>query len=120
MPRQNEVPDMSPQPTLTATDTTTAAVQSLYSAGAAADPALLGAKAATLARLGAAGLPVPEGVVLTTEVFAQAVRAALASGGDADPAALSLPDTAAAALLAATAAWRDVPVAVRSSGVAED
>ncbi len=104
----------------TLSETTTTAVQTLRAAGAAADPALLGGKAATLARLGAAGLPVPEGVVLGTEVFAEAVRALPAPDGDVDPGALTLPGAAAAALLEATAAWRDVPLAVRSSGVAED
>jgi len=100
--------------------TTLGFVLSLRDAGAAADPAHLGGKAATLARLGAAGLPVPDGVVLTADVFAEAVRGAQAPDGQLDPEVLALPDAAAAALLAATAAWRDVPLAVRSSGVAED
>src|SRR3954470_3169827 len=114
---QNEVPDMNPQSTLTQPAT---AVPSLHAPDTVPDAARLGGKAATLARLAAAGLPVPEGVVLPTEVFAEAVRAATAPGGDVDPRALTVPDRAAAALLAATEAWRDVPLAVRSSGVAED
>src|SRR4051794_15750182 len=114
MPRPHEVPPMNSPSTLSPTTTP---VLSLADAGASADPALLGGKAATLARLGAAGLPVPDGVVLTADVFTEAVRAA---GDDVDPGALTLPGPAAAALLAATAAWRDTPLAVRSSGVAED
>jgi hypothetical protein len=117
MRRHNEVPDVNAQPTLSETAAMT--VLSLSATDSPADAALLGGKAATLARLGAAGLPVPEGFVLTTEVFAEAVRGAQAPSGEVDLEALALPDTAAAALLAATAAWRDLPLAVRSSGVAE-
>src|SRR4051794_11543052 len=105
MRRHNEVPDMN----ATTLSETTTAVVSLSAADTAPDPALLGAKAATLARLGAAGLPVPEGIVLTTEAFAEAVRAVQAPAGDVDPQALALPHAAVAALFAATAAWRDVP-----------
>src|SRR5262245_16961176 len=47
------------------------------------DPARAGPKAATLGRLRAAGLPVPDGAVLPAEVY----RAALAAAGVADAAA---------------------------------
>ena len=106
---------MNPPSTLSRTRTPV-----LSLADAAPETTLLGGKAATLARLAAAGLPVPAGVVVTTDVFAAAAGVAAGPAGDVDPDALALPDDAAAALLAATAGWGDVPLAVRSSGVAED
>jgi rifampicin phosphotransferase len=75
----------------------------------ARDSRTAGTKAAVLAQLRSAGLPVPEGVVLI-------VGAASALAGDHR-------GPSRAAHLAASAAVRrlgDVPVAVRSSGVAED
>lgn len=64
----------------------------------ATDPDLVGTKAATLAALKAAGLPVPDGVVIP-------------AGSD---------DVSTSALTEAIGRWGDVPVAVRSSGIAED
>lgn len=79
---------------------------------AAASPERAGQKAANLARLAAAGFPVPEGVVVTTEAWEAAH-----SGGAS---AASLPPQVYAALETAVAALGDGPLAVRSSGVAED
>ncbi len=70
----------------------------------ATDPAEVGHKAATLAALLSAGLPVPAGVV---------VPARTRSTGD-------VPDELVAALADAVRGWGDIPVAVRSSGIAED
>src|SRR5690606_29647552 len=64
----------------------------------ATDPDVVGTKAATLAALKAAGLPVPDGVVIP-------------AGSD---------DVSTSALTEAIGRWGNVPVAVRSSGVAED
>jgi phosphohistidine swiveling domain-containing protein len=75
---------------------------------AATDPSQVGAKAANLAKLTEAGFPVPEGVVLTTAAFAE-----FASGA-------ALPEAVALALGNALALFGDQPLAVRSSGVAED
>lgn len=79
---------------------------------AAASPERAGQKAANLARLAAAGFPVPEGVVVTTEAWEAAHR------DGASPA--FLPTQVYAALEAALAGLGDGPLAVRSSGVAED
>jgi phosphohistidine swiveling domain-containing protein len=73
------------------------------------DPALAGAKAARLAQLVAAGFPVPEGFVVTTEGFARY------AGDDR-----ALADCLVPALAAAAAELGDVPLAVRSSSSAED
>ena len=76
---------------------------------ASADPDLVGGKARGFAALGAAGLPVPEGFVLTTEVH----RAALADSG-------RVPDSVAAEVARRVAALEDAPLAVRSSASGED
>ncbi len=70
----------------------------------ATDPAEVGHKAATLAALLSAGLPVPDGVV---------VRVRTGTTGDVSAELV-------AALADTIHGWGDVPVAVRSSGVAED
>jgi rifampicin phosphotransferase len=72
------------------------------------DPALAGAKAARLGQLRAAGFPVPEGFVVTTEAF-------LRYAGDR-----ALADHLVSALAAAAAEIGDGPLAVRSSSSAED
>ena len=72
------------------------------------DPADLGGKGASLARLVAAGLPVPDGFVVTVAAF----RAYAAAG--------SMPADVAAAVDAAYAALGRPAVAVRSSATAED
>lgn len=79
---------------------------------AAASPERAGQKAANLARLAAAGFPVPEGVVVTTEAWAEAE-------GDSD-AGLYLPPSVHDALAAALAGLGEGPLVVRSSGVSED
>jgi pyruvate,water dikinase len=66
----------------------------------ATDAARFGHKAANLAVLRRAGLPVPDGVVV--------------------PALDGTADAVLAELVAAVGAWGDVPLAVRSSGAAED
>ncbi len=81
-----------------------------------------GAKAATLGALARAGFPVPDGFVLTTGAFDRFL-AANALGPDIFPEAViaaALPADVADALLAASDALGDVPLAVRSSGSAED
>ncbi len=74
----------------------------------ATDPASTGRKATSLARLQAAGFDVPDGFVLTT--------AATAATRAAGP----IPEAVARAFRAAMSRLGDVPLAVRSSGVAED
>jgi rifampicin phosphotransferase len=90
---------------------------------AAESVALAGTKAASLARLRGAGFPVPDGVVLTTAGLAahlaalpEAADDELGSGITRSP----LPDDVAAALAAALETYGEAPLAVRSSGVAED
>jgi pyruvate,water dikinase len=81
-----------------------------------------GAKAATLGELARAGFPVPDGFVLTTGAFDRFL-AANPLGSDISPEAViaaTLPNDVAEALLAAADALGDVPLAVRSSGTAED
>ena len=75
----------------------------------AADLAEVGGKAANLGELTRAGLPVPDGFVLTTAAH----RAAAAAGG-------AVPDDVAAALREAYDRLGGGPVAVRSSATAED
>jgi rifampicin phosphotransferase len=76
---------------------------------AAIDYRIAGRKAATLARLAAAGFPVPPGVVIPAVVFERAF------GNSRE-----VPAQIATALLAAVRDWGDVPLAIRSSGVEED
>lgn len=114
-----------------------------FAAASSASVAEIGGKAAGLAALVAAGLPVPEGVVVT----APACRALLAAAGvDDAPAELArrvasaarhdeeawlaavrarieaepVPAPLAEALRAALGALGEAPLAVRSSGTAED
>ena len=111
------------------------------------DPADLvlqaGGKGANLVRLAQAGLPVPEGFILTTAAYRdfvsvngleEKILSALPSGGSIDPDALeessqairglfadgSLPAALEADLHFAYAALGSPPVAVRSSATAED
>ena len=95
-------------------------IAAVLSLDAALDPEVVGRKAASLARLAAAGLPVPPGVVLTTQVLRDAVARATVAGCGLDPATLAVPTDAADALAAAVRGWGDVPLAVRSSGTGED
>jgi len=80
-------------------------VRSLADGGDRAD---LGGKGASLARLAAAGLPVPEGFVVTVAAFR------------AYAAARSMPADVAAAVGPAYQALGAPPVAVRSSATSED
>ena len=73
----------------------------------ATDPAEVGHKAATLAALLSAGLPVPDGVVVPMGVI---------SGVGAG----ALPDDLVLALADTVRGWGDVPVAGRASSLAED
>ena len=88
--------------------------------GAAFDS--IGAKAAHLADLTRAGFPVPEGVVLTTAAFDRFLEAN-GLGPESAPEAIkaaALPMEVVDAVLAAVASLGDGPLAVRSSGIAED
>ena len=81
-----------------------------------------GAKATRLGVLAHAGFPVPDGLVLTADAFDRFLAAnALDSDiSSEDVIAATLPNEIAAALLAAADAFDDLPLAVRSSAVAED
>ncbi|MBI4499394.1 MAG: hypothetical protein HY689_16020 [Chloroflexi bacterium] len=92
-------------------------------------PETAGTKAATLARLRRAGLPVPPGFCLTVAAYQMVLATAGLADTDPDPAGARQQAALRAAwwppdLKAALAqAYRDLgegPVAVRSSGVAED
>ncbi|GAA1876366.1 hypothetical protein GCM10009715_23800 [Paeniglutamicibacter psychrophenolicus] len=97
-----------------------------------ADLPVVGGKAAHLGELMRAGLPVPQGFVVTTDAYAQAAQLAGLQALFTDPAAT--PAALREAILstgmpkdigqAVTAAYRrlgeNVPVAVRSSATAED
>lgn len=86
----------------------------------AADPRLTGGKGAGLAALAGAGFPVPPGFVITTAAYPDVAA-------DDDPSQpgrphppMAVPDQLAAEIVAAYAALGSPPVAVRSSGTAED
>ena len=125
------------------TATTDATQQLLPLASPAATLAIAGGKGANLARLAAAGFPVPGGFVVTTRAYrafvaanglAAVIDAALANLDCSDPAALEqasqrirtnfatgvMASSFAAAVAAAYAALGSPPVAVRSSATAED
>ncbi|MHB2019316.1 MAG: PEP/pyruvate-binding domain-containing protein, partial [Candidatus Xenobia bacterium] len=84
------------------------------------DVLLAGGKAARLGEMLAAGLPVPDGFCVTTDAY----RNALALCPNSDPGTwlrqAPLPRQLEAAVRRACAVWRGLPVAVRSSAVAED
>ena len=82
----------------------------------------VGAKAANLGELAMAGFPVPDGFVLTTDAFAHflAANGPETTSSPEAVAVASLPADVVDALYTATAALGDVPLAVRSSAVAED
>lgn len=83
---------------------------------AARDSALAGSKAAALATLLQAGCTVPDGVVLTTRAFD-----VLAAGGTGQGARRIAGGVALRDVLSPLAdRYRDIPVAVRSSALAED
>lgn len=89
--------------------TTTPTTGRVLPLAAATDHRVAGRKAATLARLAAAGFPVPPGVVVPAALMEQA------AARERD-----VPADVAADLLSSVRAWGDVPLAVRSSGVDED
>ena len=97
----------------------------LWLDGAAAAGGRLGGKARTLARLAAAGLPVPPGFVVTSDAFAPPPPAD-APSADGQRAVPTLPEFLADAIRAAYAELGrrlgepEPPVAVRSSAAAED
>src|SRR5260370_26673277 len=82
----------------------------------------VGVKAAHLGEMARTGFPVPNGFVLTTDAFDRYLDAN-ALGPDIfleDMIAATLPTDVAEALLTAANALGDLPLAVRSSGSAED
>lgn len=115
----------------TTTTSTPVAVAPLAEFGSADLPAV-GGKAANLGELMRAGLPVPDGFVLTTDAYARAAQTAglqgLFTDPDTPPAALreailstGMPKDIGRAVTAAYHRLGDnVPVAVRSSATAED
>ena len=91
----------------------------------ALDGAVAGGKGANLGELIAAGFPVPDGFVLTTEAYVLAAREAAVDPSDPAAAAERLrtsemPAPIAAVALEAYRALGGGPVAVRSSATAED
>jgi phosphohistidine swiveling domain-containing protein len=82
----------------------------------------VGVKAAHLGEMARAGFPVPNGFVLTTDAFNRYLDAnALGPGiSPEDMIAATLPADVAETLLAAANELGDLPLAVRSSGSAED
>jgi len=89
---------------------------------AGGDRTRAGQKAATLGELHRAGFPVPEGVVLTVEAF-EAFLTIHGFAGDSTPADIEsapLPAEVERALRATADRFDGVPLAVRSSSVAED
>jgi phosphohistidine swiveling domain-containing protein len=107
-PLRNRRPWKTPMRKVPAMTTTTPATRTVLPLAAATNHRIAGRKAATLARLAAAGFPVPPGVVLPAALFESA-------SGERE-----VPAEVATALLDAVRAWGEVPLAVRSSGVEED
>jgi len=96
-------------------------VRSLGEVGIA-DRLAAGGKGASLGELRRAGLPVPDGFVVTTRAFERAVSAADPSSSDmrARIAAAPIPADVAAAIRTAYQGLGEGPVAVRSSATGED
>jgi rifampicin phosphotransferase len=91
----------------------------------ASDGPIAGGKGANLGELVAAGFPVPDGFVITTEAYAYAADAARIDPREPEAAARRfrstvVPKAIAAQALAAYKALSDAAVAVRSSATAED
>jgi pyruvate,water dikinase len=76
----------------------------------------IGAKAAGLARLAAAGIAVPEGLVLTTDAYVEAQGMAAQESGRP----LQIPARVDAAIASIAAHFGEATLAVRSSGTQED
>lgn len=91
-------------------------------AAEATSAAIVGTKAANLARLLAAGFPVPDGIVLDTSSFMTYVPQSVRESYDPVAAVRQapLPEPVAEALRTGLDLLGEGPLAVRSSGVAED
>jgi rifampicin phosphotransferase len=102
-------------------DTRTEYIARLREVGRA-DAGRVGAKAANLGEMAKSDFPVPDGFVVTVGGFGRFLAAnGLDPRSPAEAvAAAPIPDDLADAVRAATGALGDVPLAVRSSGVAED
>ena len=89
---------------------------------AAVDPETVGTKAASLARMKQAGLPVPDGFVVPAQTGNSGDGSSDSANDDAKAGgAAELPPSVREAVVAAyEVLGDDVPVAVRSSGTAED
>jgi pyruvate,water dikinase len=83
------------------------------------DARLIGMKAATLARLAAAGFSVPDGFVLTTDAFRR-LTSGLSDLAERVVRTAPLPSGVEEALLQISARMDGVPLAVRSSATMED
>ncbi|SFH09179.1 pyruvate, water dikinase [Desulfotomaculum arcticum] len=85
-------------------------------------PDQAGIKAANLSRLLVLGFPVPDGIVITTTAFKAHVSAAVTNPEQAidEIEKKSLPPSVEEAIRLALAPFGNTPLAVRSSGVAED
>ncbi len=83
---------------------------------------LVGVKAANLGELAGAGFPVPDGFVLTTVAFDRYLETGSLDPGNspADLGSVTFPEEIASNILESAAGMGDVPLAVRSSGIAED
>ncbi|MGH7910608.1 MAG: PEP/pyruvate-binding domain-containing protein, partial [Candidatus Dormibacteraceae bacterium] len=93
--------------------------------GDSVNPRSMGGKGAGLSALVAAGFPVPEGFVVTAEAYRDFVEAAGLTGAGperlhATISGIPVPERIAGPILAAYADLGSPPVAVRSSGTAED
>src|SRR6476619_6396075 len=88
----------------------------------ALDAGEAGHKAANLAVLMRAGFPVPDGMVLLADALDHALdQAGLSPAASAQAvAAIDVPVEVGAAVREAVRRWGDTPLAVRSSGAAED
>ncbi len=88
----------------------------------ALDAGEAGHKAANLAVLMRAGFPVPDGLVLLADALDHALdQAGLSPAASAEAvAAIDVPVEVGAAMREAVRRWGDTPLAVRSSGAAED
>jgi len=86
------------------------------------DAELAGAKAANLGELARAGFRVPDGFVLTVQAFKRFVDAnrLSASSPPEEVESAAVPEEVSHALLKAAHGLEGIPLAVRSSGVAED
>ncbi|HEY3474618.1 MAG TPA: PEP/pyruvate-binding domain-containing protein, partial [Anaerolineales bacterium] len=87
-----------------------------------ADASQVGAKAANLGELAQAGFPVPDGFVITTQAFDDFLKLNEPEETQTpdEVAKAAIPAEVKDALRAASSNFESIPLAVRSSGVAED